>query len=122
VLSASPPLHLYLSTFPPLPLYLYLSTSTSLPFHLYLSNSLPLYLSTALLLCKTGIDAMEKAKSYAECVPLLRLVLATPFLQHRRGRIFNRHDSAPHPQPSTPNPQPSTLNLQPSTLTLHLLP
>ena len=37
-----------------------------------------------------GIDAMEKARRYSDCVPLLRLILATPFLQHRRGRIFNR--------------------------------
>jgi hypothetical protein len=37
-----------------------------------------------------GIDAMERARCYSDCVPLLRLILATPFLQHRRGRIFNR--------------------------------
>ena len=63
-----------------------------------------------------GIDALEKLKRYAglgstflqraptdvttcptdsivmraDCVPLLRLIVATPFLQHRRGRIYNR--------------------------------
>lgn len=37
-----------------------------------------------------GVDAMEKNRQYAECVPLLRLILATPFLQTRRGRMFNR--------------------------------
>ena len=37
-----------------------------------------------------GIDGMEKARCYRDCVGLLRLMLATPFLQHRRGRMFNR--------------------------------